>query len=139
MRKRVLAGCPILSQPPPGWKGVAQAEGALMEDEKDPLRELKLREQAEEDIFFARRDRELIQRLRDAHDHALREHIRELTRMRCPHCGARLQRVEHHGVTVEECPSRHGMWLTQAELETLAKREHDSWIGRYFYRPKPVV
>lgn len=110
-----------------------------MEDEKDPLRKVTLRERAEEDVFFARHDRELIQKLRDAHDAALHEHLQELTRMRCPDCGARLNRVAHHGVTVEECPTGHGLWLKQAEVETLAQRERDSWLGRYFYRLKPVV
>ena len=111
-----------------------------MEYEKDPVRQLiRLREEAEEDIFFAKRDRELIESLRDADDEARRGYVRELTRMRCPDCGARLTRVEHHGVMVEECPSGHGMWLTQSEQHTLAQRERDSWITRYFYRPKPVV
>ena len=31
------------------------------------------------------------------------------------------------------------MWLTEAELHALAERERNSWIGRYFYRLKPVV
>ncbi len=56
--------------------------------------------------------------------------------MRCPDCGARLQRVRHYGVTIEECSGGHGMWLTASEMHTLAKRERQSWIGRYFLRPK---
>ncbi len=56
--------------------------------------------------------------------------------MRCPDCGALLERVTLHGVTVEHCPERHGLWMTESELHALAKRERDSWIGRYFYRPR---
>ena len=41
-----------------------------------------------------------------------------------------------HGVTVEECPTCHGTWLDANELETVAQRERDSWLGRLFYRPR---
>jgi hypothetical protein len=47
--------------------------------------------------------------------------------------------VVHHGVTIEECPDRHGLWLTESEMHTLAKRGRNSWIGRYFYRLKPPL
>jgi len=74
--------------------------------------------------------------LRDINDEDQRRHIRELAYMRCPDCGAPLKRAPHYGVTIEECPLGHGMWLTDAEMHTLAKRERNSWIGRYFFRPK---
>ena len=98
-------------------------------------KKLKERERADEDIFFAKRDRELIEKLREGK----RRHLRELAYMRCPECGARLVRAQHYGVTIEECAGGHGMWLTESELHALAKRERNSWIGRYFYRLKPVV
>ena len=108
--------------------------------EKDPFVEkLKERERADEDIFFAKRDRELIEKVRDADHEARRRYLRELAHMRCPECAARLVRGEHYGVTIEECAAGHGMWLTEAELHALAERERNSWIGRYFYRLKPVV
>ena len=106
----------------------------------DPLGEkLKKKERAEEDIFFAKLDQELIARLRNATEEERWRHIRELALMRCPDCGARLTKVTHYGVTIDECPTGHGMWLTQSEQHTLARREHDSWIARYFYRLRPVV
>ncbi len=108
--------------------------------EQDPFtKKLKERERADEDIFFAKRDRELIEKVRDADDEARRRYLRELAHMRCPECAARLVRGEHYGVTIEECAAGHGMWLTEAELHALAERERNSWIGRYFYRLKPVV
>jgi hypothetical protein len=111
----------------------------------DPLGEkLRTKERAEEDIFFAKRDQELIERLRKTIEEE--RHVREQALMRCPDCGARLTKVTHYGVTVDECPTGHGMWLTQTEQDTLARRERDSarrerdsWIARYFYPLKPVV
>ena len=108
--------------------------------DKDPFTEkLKERERAAEDVFFARRDRDLIEKLRNVSDEAQRRNILELAYMRCPECGARLVRAQHYGVTIEECAEGHGMWLTESELHALAKRERNSWIGRYIFRLKPVV
>jgi TFIIB-like protein len=97
---------------------------------------LRLRERAEEDLYFARRDRELIAKLRDVDDETQRRNIRELVYMRCPDCGARLRRATHHEVTIEECPAGHGLWMTEAEMHALARRERDSWLARYLYRPR---
>ena len=108
--------------------------------ERDPfVRKLELKERAEEDVFFAARDRELLARLHEQNEEEQRRRVRELARMRCPECGAGLVRVALRGVTIAECPLDHGMWLTEAEMRTLARRERNSWIGRYFYHPKPVV
>jgi uncharacterized protein with PIN domain len=103
------------------------------------LEPLKLKERADEDVYFARRDRELIQKLHQGDEETERRYVAELARMRCPQCGARLARVTRHGVTIEECPLGHGMWMTEAEMHALAERERTGWIARYFYRPKPVV
>jgi uncharacterized protein with PIN domain len=109
-------------------------------DEKDRLRDkLEKKERAEEDRYFKKRDEELLARLRASQRAAGEDEVRELVRDRCPRCGARLVTVKHHGVAIEECPAGHGAWVDHGELETIAQRERDSWLGRYFYRPKPVV
>jgi len=100
------------------------------------VEKLSLRERADEDQYFARRDRGLIEKLRDVRDETRRRNVEELAYMRCPDCGERLVHVTHHGITIEECPTGHGMWMTHAEMETLARRERASWLGRYFYRPR---
>jgi len=102
------------------------------------LREIAFRERAEEDRYFTARDRELLRKLHEATEEQDRTFVRELARCRCPVCGARLRAEHHRGVVFEACPERHGMWMTEAEMRTLARREHDSWIGRYLYRPKAL-
>lgn|SRR5262249_43815560 len=110
-----------------------------MEDNADSFAEkLKEKERAEESVFFARRDRALVEKLRDVHDEKQRRNLKELVYLRCPDCGAPLKRATRFNVTIEECPEGHGLWLTESELRTLAKRERNSWIGRYFYRLKPL-
>jgi hypothetical protein len=111
-----------------------------MADEKDRFGEkLKDKQRAEEDRFFSERDKAALEKLRAAQRTANEDQVRELARERCPRCGERLALVKHHGVQIDECPAGHGMWLDQGELEQLANRERDSWLGRFFYRPKRVV
>src|SRR5262249_50547377 len=106
-------------------------------DEKDRLGDkLREREKAEEDRYFAEREKAVLDKLRQSQGAVQEQEIRELARMRGPKDGARLATHDHHGVTVEECPSCGGMWLDKGELQTVAQRERDSWLGRLFYRPK---
>ena len=97
-------------------------------DEKDRLGD-KLRdvERAREDVFFAERDRKLVDELRARAEEA--EKAAGL--MRCPKDGTLLEPHSHHGVTVEECPSCHGMWLDYGELQAMAGKENDGWIARW--------
>jgi len=102
-----------------------------MADEKDRLGDkLHQKEKAEEDHYFAARDRELLARLKTR---------AAAGKLACPRCSKELAAVEYQGVLVDQCPACGGVWLDRAELEALAPRERESWLGRFFHRPKPVV
>jgi hypothetical protein len=104
-----------------------------MEDTKDRLgQRLREREKGEEDRFFAEKEREAIERLKRVHQ----TDVQKEALGHCPRCGAALVPIKLYGVTVLQCPVDCGHWLDKGELETIAKREHDSWLGRLFYRPK---
>jgi hypothetical protein len=108
-----------------------------MADEKDRLGDkLKEKRKAEEDRFFADRDKALLDKLRQQNLAGDEEKVRATALMRCPKCGEKLAEVEVHGVTIDECPAGHGMWLDAGELKPLAERERDSWLGRFFFSPK---
>ena len=108
-----------------------------MADEKDRFGDqLNEKRKADEDRFFAERDKALLDKLRQQTLSTEDEKVRTLALMRCPKCGEKLSTVEHHGVSVDECPAGHGMWLDTGELQVLAERERDSWLNRYFFRPK---
>lgn len=101
-------------------------------DEKDRLgAKLREKEKAEEDRYFAQRDKELLEKLRQE-----QAEPQEITHalMRCPKCGTKLNTIEHHNVTVEECPSCQGVWLDRGELEVLAQRENEGWLSRFVRR-----
>src|SRR5262245_35017666 len=104
-------------------------------DEKDRLgSKLKEKEKAEEDHYFAERDRELLEKLRQQRSSVAETALRQQARMRCPKCGEKLVSLQHNEVTVEECPSCRGMWLDRGQLEILAQRENESWLARFFRR-----
>ena len=103
-----------------------------MADEKDRRGDkLHQKEKADEDRFFAERDRELLARLRS--------HKEPADGLSCPRCAKPLAAVSYQDVTVDQCPACGGVWLDRGELEALAPRERESWLGRFFHRPKPVV
>ena len=100
-------------------------------DEKDRLgKKLQEKGRADEDRYFAKRDQEAIAKLKQS----VAEEASKEALMCCPKCGTKLKTVDHHGVIVEECPSCQGLWLDRGELELLAQRENESWIGRFLRR-----
>lgn len=111
----------------------------MVVDEKDRLGD-KLRdaERAREDQYFAERDRQLIDRLRQSNagetetpSGKVETTSEEAAHMRCPKCGSRLKSHTLHDVSVEECPSCHGVWLDAGELAALGRSENAGWIARW--------
>jgi uncharacterized protein len=102
-------------------------------EEKDRFgTKLRDAERGREDQYFAERDRQLIDRLRESKggetDAAA---LKEAVHMRCPKCGTPLNSHTLHDVSVDECPSCHGVWLDAGELESLATWENAGWIARW--------
>jgi uncharacterized protein len=106
--------------------------------EKDRLGD-KLRqvERGREDQYFAERDRQLVEQLRRAKTEEVEGKLKEVAHMRCPKCGARLGQRRLHGVSVDECPSCHGVWLDEGELQQIASAETEGWIARWLRREFP--
>jgi len=101
-------------------------------DQKNHFSELlTLKERAEEDAYFARRDRELIARLALAQEMEQEEIIRRLARSRCPRCGVRLGQRSVHGVTIDECPSCQGLWLDKGEVQAVSRGRGVQWVENF--------
>lgn len=97
-----------------------------MSDEKDRLADqLRQKEKAEEDRYFAEQSRKQIEKLRAASTAA-----KAAGNGHCPRCGTALEVRETRGVGVDACPKGCGMWLDRGELDEIAKREGDSWLAR---------
>jgi len=101
-------------------------------DQKNHFSELwKLKERAEEDSYFARRDRELIARLALAREMEQEEIIRQLARARCPRCGVRLGQRSLHGVIIDECPSCQGLWVDKGEVKAVSQGRGVQWVEKF--------
>jgi uncharacterized protein len=102
-----------------------------MADEKDRLGEtLKLLERAKEDIYFAQKDRELIEKLRAQ----LKKVEKEANELRCPKCRGLLETYTFQGFILDRCQVCGGIWLDNGELEGIAKKINRSpwsaWIRK---------
>ena len=70
-----------------------------------------------ENEYFARRDAEWLKEQRAKLD---AERAARSAEMRCPRCGATLGHRQYKGVSLDSCPSCHGVWLDAGELAMLA-------------------
>jgi uncharacterized protein with PIN domain len=106
-----------------------------MSDEKDRFGD-KLRdaERAREDKYFAERDRDLVEKMREQKAGTEETGARVGSHMRCPKCGELLTSTSHLDVTVEQCTHCGGVWLDKGELAELARREKAGWLARYLGR-----
>lgn len=101
-----------------------------MSDEKDHLRnQLDERRRAEEDRYFEKQNRAAIEKLRQKSGGA----APGAATMRCPRDGESLVARDGDGAMIDFCPKCEGMWLDKGELEQVAQRERDSWLGRLFF------
>jgi hypothetical protein len=101
--------------------------------EKDTLGDkLHLKERADEDRYFAKRDQELIEQLRKQREGAEEGTIREIARFRCPDCGQRLEEHVVHGLNVSVCPGCQGTWLAKGKLDHLTQHKDDKFLDGFF-------
>jgi hypothetical protein len=100
--------------------------------ERDPLGEkIRIKERAEEDQYFAARDRELVAKLKHQQGVEREEIVRKITRGRCPECGDRLQPHPVQGGIIQECHTCHGAWLSRMQLETAAQQQGKGWTEKF--------
>ena len=122
----------IVGPTPPGPpnKHVREESGRnreeTMSDQKDRFGDkLREREQAEEDRYFARQDREKLERLREQQEPAA-------TLGLCPKCGVTLVAKDQLGVTIDQCENCGGLWLDKGELEAIEARKDEGWPTTWF-------
>lgn len=104
-----------------------------MESEKDRFGEtMKLVERAREDIYFAEKDRELIEQLK-AHLKAA-DKAEAGGALRCPKCHGELATYNFMEFALDRCKSCEGIWLDKGELEAVLKKVVRSPLGLYVER-----
>jgi Zn-finger nucleic acid-binding protein len=105
-----------------------------METERDRFGDtMKLVERAKEDIYFAQKDRELIQHLK-----AKLKETPVSFNFRCPKCDRDMATYTFMDIVVQRCRSCEGIWLERGTLQTIVKKVVRSpwssfvydWMGR---------
>ena len=100
-------------------------------DEKDKFGEtMNLVERAKEDIYFAQRDRELIEKLRSQ----LKKVENTANELHCPKCRGLLETYTVQGVMLDRCQNCGGIWMDKGELEGVlgkaARGPLGAWIDK---------
>ena len=85
-----------------------------------------------EEEYFAKREAEILKARREAAERAARDAERRSHLMKCPRCGADLQRETRSGIQIDKCPDCLGVWFDAGEAEQLIKAEGHRGIGSLF-------
>jgi len=89
-----------------------------MADEKDRFGEtMKLVERAKEDIYFAERDRELIEKLKEQ----LQKVDKQELKIHCPKCPGWLESYTFREFALDRCRNCGGIWMDKGELEGIVR------------------
>lgn len=90
-----------------------------MADEKDRFGEtMKLVERAKEDIYFAERDCELLEKLKSQ----LERVYKPETELHCPKCLGFLETYTFQESALDRCHECGGVWMDKGELEGMIRR-----------------
>lgn len=99
-----------------------------MESEKDRFGDtMRLVERAKEDIYFAERDREIIENLR----RQLRKVENAEPSIHCPKCPGKMESYTFEGFLVQRCQQCGGMWLDKGELEAIVRKISRGPLGAW--------
>jgi tRNA(Ile2) C34 agmatinyltransferase TiaS len=109
-----------------------------MADEKDRFGEtMKLVERAKEDIYFAERDRELIEKLKQQ----LKKVVKESSQVRCPKCPGDLESYTFQGFALDRCQNCGGIWMDKGELEAVIRKVTRDplgyWVNKLIAKEPP--
>ena len=91
----------------------------------------KERRKGLEEEYFRRKDKESLDRLREAlHDEARARGHHAVT-MECPRCTGKLHEDTYDDVRISRCDTCHGVWLDAGDLEHIIEQE--TAVGRWFH------
>jgi Zn-finger nucleic acid-binding protein len=104
-----------------------------MKNQKDRFREKQFVERAEEDFYFAAKDRELIEETK-AHLQKVEAAAREERAQTCPKCSGRFESYGFMEFVLDRCKTCEGIWLNKGQLELILKRATRGPLGAFLDR-----
>ncbi len=101
-----------------------------MENEKDRSgKNNEFAERGAEDFYFAARDRELLEELKDAVSAA-----REQRAQICPKCAGNFERYKFMELVLDRCRECKGTWLNNGQLDLIVKKAARGPLGVFLDR-----
>ena len=98
-----------------------------MADEKDRFGDtMRLVERAKEDIYFAERDRELIEKLRSQ-----LQKVETTETLHCPKCPGVLESYTIQSFLLDRCRNCGGIWMDKGELEGIIRKINRGPLGAW--------
>jgi hypothetical protein len=88
-------------------------------------RDHEVLERAKEDIYFAERDRDLIEKLKQE----LKKVEEASSGLRCPKCPGHLETYTFQEFVLERCQSCCGIWMDKGELEGIIRTVTQGPLG----------
>ena len=92
------------------------------------------RKKAQEDEYFVKKERELLAKLKAKQESETKAAADKTALMRCPKCGEPLKARSFQKIEIDQCTGCNGIWLDAGEMEQVAGKENDSWLGRFWQK-----
>ncbi len=97
--------------------------------EKDKFGDtMRLKERAQEDIYIAELDRELIAKLKA---NLQKKPENTAIDLRCPKCPGRLEAYTFEGFALDRCDKCGGIWMDRGELEDVVRKVSRGPVGEW--------
>jgi ribosomal protein L37AE/L43A len=92
------------------------------------------REKAQEDEYFVKKEHEQLAKLKAKQDVGLKEAAKKASNLRCPKCGTALKARTFQKIEIGQCTGCGGVWLDSGEIEQIAAKESDGWLGKFWQK-----
>ena len=92
------------------------------------------RKKAQEDEYFVKKERELLAKLKEKQEAESKVTVKNTAHMTCPKCGEPLKARSFQKIEIDQCTGCNGIWLDAGEMEQVAGKENDSWLGRFWQK-----
>lgn len=104
-----------------------------MATEKNRFGEEQFSERAQEDLYFAAKDRELFEEMK-AQARKVEATERKERARTCPRCAGRLGSYRFMEFVLDRCESCEGLWLEKGKLEGILRRAARGPVGAFLGR-----
>ncbi len=92
------------------------------------------RKKAQEDEYFVKKERELLAKLKAKQESESKAAAKSAAHMTCPKCGEPLKARSFQKIEIDQCTGCNGIWLDAGEMEQVAGKENDTWLGRFWQK-----